>query len=206
MGSGVVGERETWTTEEFGTSHEGAVGVLLTDGSVPPPVYFDSASGTSGQSVSQWSVYDGRHPHGPRAGTLRAVCSCGWTGPEHPLDWEAIGETELEEAGDEQADACLRDWDGHTARVEATTVPLPATVTDLLRRLEEEIDKLTQDSPIAAVRATRRMEITAERVGYWAARSTRHDLNAVQAAAALGLDENTARKTMARLGRWSPYT
>ncbi|MYR88696.1 hypothetical protein GTY41_28215 [Streptomyces sp. SID685] len=29
------GERETWTTGEFGSSHAGAVGVLLADGTVP---------------------------------------------------------------------------------------------------------------------------------------------------------------------------
>ncbi|MER7513074.1 hypothetical protein ABTX82_32685 [Streptomyces lavendulae] len=29
---GVMGERETWMTEEFGASHEGAVEVLLADG------------------------------------------------------------------------------------------------------------------------------------------------------------------------------
>lgn len=32
------GERETWTTDEFGSAHAGAVGVLLADGTVPPPV------------------------------------------------------------------------------------------------------------------------------------------------------------------------
>ncbi|MCX4632043.1 hypothetical protein [Streptomyces sp. NBC_01443] len=40
-----MGERETWTTEEFGTSHEGTVGVLLADGSVPGPAYFDTRVG-----------------------------------------------------------------------------------------------------------------------------------------------------------------
>ncbi|MCX5129979.1 hypothetical protein OG898_28345 [Streptomyces sp. NBC_00193] len=29
------GRRETWTTEEFGSSHSGAAGVLLADGTVP---------------------------------------------------------------------------------------------------------------------------------------------------------------------------
>lgn len=67
------GERETWTTEEFGTSHEGAVGVLLADGSVPPPVFFDMSSGGSGQAVSQWSTYDGRYPRVPRPHCARGV-------------------------------------------------------------------------------------------------------------------------------------
>ncbi|MFG2622598.1 hypothetical protein ACGFXC_33790 [Streptomyces sp. NPDC048507] len=197
--------RDTWTTEEFGASHEGWVGVLLDDGSVPGPVYFDTGSGSAGQSVTQWSVYDGRSARIPRAAALRAVCSCGWNGPEHRLDWALIGAADLEEAGDEQADACDRDWDGHTARVEAGAVPLPDSVTALLAQLEEEIDRLTTTSPVAGVRAARRLEVTAERAGYWAARGTRADLTTAQAAAALGLDEKAAKRLMARFGRWSPY-
>ncbi|MFE9560214.1 hypothetical protein ACFYM0_03815 [Streptomyces sp. NPDC006487] len=197
--------RETWTTEEFGSSHAGAVGVLLADGTVPDPVYFDSASGPGGQSVSQWSVYDGRWPHTPRAAALRAVCSCGWAGTARRLDWEAIGDQDLDDGGEDQADACLKDWAAHTDQVEARAVPLPETVTTLLESLEEEIGKLTKTSPVAAVRAARRLEVTAERVGYWAARGTANDLDTGRAATALGLDEDAARKLMARFGRWSPY-
>lgn len=160
-----MARRETWTTEEFGSSHAGAVGVLLADGTVPGPVYFDSASGGGGEAVSQWNVYDGRSDRVPRAAALRAVCSCGWSGPEHRLDWEVVAEQDLVEGGDEQADACEQDWDGHTVQVEATTVPLPDTVITLLEQLEQEIDKLTRTSPVAAVRAARRLEVTAERVG-----------------------------------------
>lgn len=202
--SGAVGRRETWTTEEFGTSHAGAVGVLLADGTVPDSVYFDSGSGSGGEAVAQWSVYDGRFTCPSRAASLRAVCSCGWAGPAHRLDWGAIGDQDLVDGGDEQADACARDWDEHTAEVEARTVPLPESVTTLLERLEEEIGKLTKTSPVAAVRAARRLEVAAERMGYWAARSTANDLDAAQAAAHLGLDENATRTLMARFGRWSP--
>ncbi|MGW1642668.1 hypothetical protein [Streptomyces lavendulae] len=199
-----MGEREVWVTEEFGASHEGAVEVLLAAGTVPKPVYFDVGSGTAGRQVSQWSVYDGR-PGIPRAAALRAVCSCGWKGPEQQLDWEAIGQQDLAEAGDGQADACERAWDAHTAAVEASTIPLPETITMLLEQLEEEIDKLAKTSPIAAVRAARRTEITAGHIGYWAARSTLHDHTPNQAAAALGLTESAARSELARLGRYHPY-
>ncbi|WP_327302171.1 hypothetical protein OG730_00370 [Streptomyces sp. NBC_01298] len=201
----MVSRRETWTTEEFGTSHTGAVEAVLADGTVPPPVYFDAGSGGGGDPVSQWSVYDGHWPHTPKAAALRAVCSCGWTGPEHRLDWEAIGDQDLEDGGSEQADAGERDWDGHTTEVETTTVPLPETVTTLLERLEAEIARLTKTSPVAGVRAARHLEIVAERVGYWAARDTAADLDTAQAAAHLGLNEDAARKLMARFGRWSPY-
>ncbi|MGW7059520.1 hypothetical protein ACWGHM_13355 [Streptomyces sp. NPDC054904] len=200
-----MGEREMWTAKEFGRSHEGWVGVVLADGTVPGTVFFVSGSGSSGRSVSQWSVYDGRRFRGPRAAAVRAVCCCGWTGPDHRLDWALIGDRELVEAGDGQADACVRDWDGHIVQVEATTTPLPEAITVLLERLEEEIEKLTKTAPVAAVRAARRMEVTAGRVGYWAANGARADLSTEQAAAALGLNEDATRSLLARFGGWSRY-
>ncbi|MGW7575666.1 hypothetical protein [Streptomyces sp. NPDC054765] len=200
-----MGERETWTTEEFGSSHAGAVGVLLADGTVPAPVFFDTGSGAGGQPVSQWSVYDGGVAHGPRAAALRAVCSCGWNGPEYTLDWDAIGERKLIEGAHDTADTCMEDWDSHTAEVEQSAIPLPETVTTLLAVLQEEIEKLAKTSPLAAVRAARRLEVTAGQVGYWPAHDARQDTTAEQAAAALGLNEDAARKLMARFGGWSPY-
>ncbi|MEJ8653693.1 hypothetical protein WKI65_38015 [Streptomyces sp. MS1.AVA.3] len=200
-----MGERETWTTEEFGSSHEGAVGVLLADGTVPAPVFFDTSSGADGQSVSQWNVYDGQIAHGPRAAALRAVCSCGWNGREHKLDWESIGEQKLIEAAHGTADTCMEDWDTHTAEVDQSAIPLPETVTALLDQLHEEIEKLAKTSPLAAVRAARRLEVTAGQVGYCPAHDARQDTTAEQAAAALGLNEDAARKLMARFGHWSPY-
>ncbi|MFJ5548738.1 hypothetical protein [Streptomyces sp. NPDC093225] len=191
-------------TDEFGASHEGAVGVLVEDGTVPDPVYFDSVSGPGGRSVSQWSVYDGRQGR-PRAAVLRAVCSCGWAGQRHRLEWEMTGADELAEAGDGQAAACERDWDGHTAEVAARAVPLPETVTVLLEQVEVEIDKLTATSPVGGVRAVRALEILAGRLGYWAARGARSDRDAGQAATALGLSEGAARRLLARLGGWSPH-
>ncbi|GAA3386401.1 hypothetical protein [Streptomyces racemochromogenes] len=197
-------DRETWTTEEFGRSHAGSVGVLLPDGSVPPPALFDTGSGPDVHESSHWSVYDGRFPHIPRAAALRGVCSCGWTGPEHALDWEAIGDQDLEGAADEQADACCQDWDDHTTAVEAVTIPLPEPVTSLLAQLEAEIAKLAETSPLAALRAVRRTETVIGGVGYWAARCAQQDSTPAQAAAALGLTENAARRELDRLLRGNP--
>ncbi|RPF43648.1 hypothetical protein EDD96_0150 [Streptomyces sp. Ag109_G2-6] len=201
----MAGDRETWTTEEFGTSHEGWVGVLLADGTVPAPALFDTGSGPDVHQTSHWSVYDGRFTHIPRAAALRGTCSCGWSGPEHPLDWDAIGRQDLEDAADEQADACCQEWDEHTTAVEAATIPLPESVTHLLEQLQAEIGKLGDDSPLAAVRAVRRLEAAARAAGYWVARSAQHDATPAQAATALGLTEAAARRELARLGRWSPY-
>ncbi|MEU6867502.1 hypothetical protein ABZ924_30395 [Streptomyces sp. NPDC046876] len=79
---------ETWTAEEYGRSHESRVGVLLADGMVPKPVYFDSDSGGFGWEVTHWSLYDGQGPDSPRpqAHSLRGECSCGWTGTPGTLD------------------------------------------------------------------------------------------------------------------------
>ncbi|MEU5208750.1 hypothetical protein [Streptomyces sp. NPDC020742] len=200
-----MGGRETWTTEEFGSSHAGAVGVLLADGTVPAPVFFGMSSGAGGESVSQWNVYDGSFARGPRAAALRAVCSCGWHGPKHELDWDAIGDQELIEAAGGTADTCLEDWDEHTAEVERSTLPLPETVIALLAQLQAEIEKLAKTSPLAAVRAARRLEVAAAQVGYWPAHDARQGTTPEQAAAALGLDEDAARKLLAHFGRWSPY-
>ncbi|MFD3418826.1 hypothetical protein [Streptomyces decoyicus] len=198
-------ERETWTTEEFGSSHAGAIGVLLADGTVPAAAFFDTNSGAGGQSVSHWSIYDGRFAHVPRAAALRAVCSCGWNGPEHELSWDVIGDWRLIEAASGTADMCTQDWDAHTVEVEQSAIPLPESVTALLTQLEEEIEKLAKTSPLSAVRAARWLEVSAVQVGYWAAHDARRDTTAEQAASALGLNEDAARKLMARFGRWSPY-
>ncbi|MFE1057027.1 DsbA family protein [Streptomyces rochei] len=199
------GERETWTTEEFGTSHEGAVGVLLADGSVPAPVFFDMSSGGGGQAVSQWTTYDGRSPRVPRAAALRAVCSCGWTGPARALDWDQIGDQPLTEAAGGTADTCTQDWDTHTAEVDQSAIPLPETFTDLLARVVAEIETLAKSSPLAALRAARQLEVAAARTAYWPAHETRQDTPLERAASALGLDEDAARRLMARFGGWSPY-
>ncbi|MFE6849003.1 hypothetical protein [Streptomyces sp. NPDC057686] len=197
-------DRETWTTDEFGASHEGWVEVLLDDGSVPPPAFFNTGLGLCVYETSHWSVYDGRYRPIPRAAALRAACACGWRGPEYRLDWAAIGEQDLGAAGADQADTCSGDWEGHAEAIEATTIPLPETVTSLLEQLEAEIDKLGNSSPLAAVRAARRTEVTARQAGYLAARNARHDAAPGRAAAALGLDEDRARAELARLGRWNP--
>ncbi|MER7982868.1 hypothetical protein [Streptomyces sp. NPDC095817] len=198
--------RETWTTEEFGSCHTGAVGVVLDDGTVPRPVYFDASSSGGGQAVSQWTVYDGRPRQGPRAAALRAVCSCGWNGPEQRLDWEEIGDQDLQMVGAGAADTGTRDWDVHTVEVERSAVPLPEAVTILLEQVEVEVEKLAKSSPLAAIRAARRLEVLAAQTAYWPARDARRDADLGQAAAALGLDESGARTLLTRFGRWSPYS
>ncbi|MGW2996777.1 hypothetical protein ACWDA9_35420, partial [Streptomyces sp. NPDC001193] len=83
----------------LGAAHEGSVGVLLSDGTEPGPVYFDVGSGPDMPSSTEWHAYDGRRGR-PRAALLRGSCSCGWRGAaEYPLDWTTLaGDQPLYEA------------------------------------------------------------------------------------------------------------
>ncbi|MFB7910803.1 hypothetical protein ACFC1T_30645 [Kitasatospora sp. NPDC056076] len=199
-------KQETWTTDEFGASHTGSVGVLLAGGTVPKPAYIMMTEHGAGLTTAQWTVYDGHSRLAPRAHALRAVCSCGWSGPEHPLDWGQIGEQRLGEAAAEPADTCEQEWDQHTVEVEKSAVALPEDLAEVLHGLGEAIEKLAQNSPLAALRAARLLEVTAERTAYWPAHDARRDLGLAATAAALGLDEDGARHLLARFGRWSPYS
>ncbi|MET7826818.1 hypothetical protein ABZT23_19270 [Streptomyces sp. NPDC005386] len=98
----------------------------------------------------------------------------------------------------------MRDWDKHTVEVERSAVPLPEAVTTLLAQLETEVEKRAKSSPLAAIRAARRLEVLAAQTAYWPACDARRDAEPGQAAAALGLDESGARALLARFGRWSP--
>ncbi|WP_316528189.1 hypothetical protein [Kitasatospora brasiliensis] len=201
-----MGEWETWTTDEFGASHEGSVGVLLADGTVPEPAYLMLTEHGAGRTTRLWHAYDGSSGLRPRAHALRAVCSCGWSGPAYPLDWDSIGERRLGEAALDVAETCEQEWDGHTVEVEKAAVALPEELAELLGRLADGIEELVKDSPLAALRAARLLEVTAERTAYWAAHDARRDLSLADTATGLCLSEDGARELLARFGRWSPYS
>ncbi|MFK0203336.1 hypothetical protein [Streptomyces lavendulae] len=69
-------------TDEFGTSHERAVEVLLVDGTVPAPVYSTQAPGPSGNTC-RGGVSMKAAQHIPQAAALRAARSCDRKGSEH---------------------------------------------------------------------------------------------------------------------------
>ncbi|GAA1592889.1 hypothetical protein [Streptomyces globosus] len=195
---------ESWTTEEYGRSHEGRVGVLLADGAVPGPVYFDGIS-VSGSTVRHWSVYDGSdHPRRPQAHALRAECACGWKGRPRTVDWEAAGDLPFREHGSRTAEWCLEDWDQHTTAVHQTTIPLPAELRALLEDVAAAIEKLAEDAPVAAVKAARELEVIAARTAHWPAHQARAE-DPETVAAALGLNAGETRALLARFGGWSPY-
>lgn len=197
---------ELWRTDEYGKSHEGRVGVLDADGSVPGAVYVDSNSGSSGWEVRHWSVYDGEGPYTPRprADVLRAECSCGWAGQAHRIDWAAAGRRPFREHGQESAGRCLEDWDTHIEAVGDSTIPLPAELSALLSSVGTAIEKLGEDSPAAALKAARALELIAQRTAHWPAHDARGQDPAV-VAAALGLNVADTRRLLARYGGWSYY-
>ncbi|WP_234350011.1 hypothetical protein [Streptomyces sp. WM4235] len=197
---------ETWTSDEYGRSHEGRVGVLLDDGSVPKPVYFDSASGSSGWEVSHWSVYDGAGTYQPRpkAHLLRAECSCGWTGTGHTVDWTTVGEAPFHESGLPTADRCEEDWDTHLRDVATATIPLPTALEALFQTITAAIENLAQDSPTAALKAARTLELIAQRTAYWPAHDAR-DQDPKRVAVDLGLSVDGTRALLARFGGRHPH-
>ncbi|MGW6971520.1 hypothetical protein [Streptomyces sp. NPDC054952] len=192
---------ETWTSDEYGRSHEGRVGVLLDDGMVPKPVYFDSASGSSGWEVRHWSVYDGAGTYQPRpkAHALNAECSCGWTGTRHTIDWTAAGDLPFHESGLPTAEQCEEDWDTHIRAVANTTISLPAELEALLQTVTAAIENLAQDSPTAAIKAARTLELIAQRTAHWPAHDAR-DQDPQSVAADLGLSMDATRALLARFG------
>ncbi|MGW7579794.1 hypothetical protein ACWGKU_20410 [Kitasatospora sp. NPDC054768] len=172
-------------------------------------MYIQTTEHGAGQTTSQWYVYDGRDHltyDAPRADKLRSVCSCGWAGPSHPLDWDQIGEQSLHEAAGDLAAECEQEWDGHAAEVDKSAVALPDDVAELVRLLGEKLEALGQTSPLAALRAARQLEVTAERAAYWPAHEVRRNIDLEEAASALGLNEDDTLSLLGRFGRRSLYS
>ncbi|MCZ0982950.1 hypothetical protein O1L60_39350 [Streptomyces diastatochromogenes] len=178
--------------------------MLLADGTVPKPVYFDSYSGGFGWEVTHWSVYDGQDPYTPRpqAHSLRGECSCGWTGTPRPLDPASTAADDddgraFREAGMEHAEDCRTDWNAHIVTVTESTIPLPAELDALLETLSSQLEDLADTSPVAALKAARALEVMARQSAYWPARDAQR-LDRAEVAAGLGLNEAAAGELLER--------
>ncbi|MFD7030215.1 hypothetical protein ACFWAR_19450 [Streptomyces sp. NPDC059917] len=168
-------------------------------------MYIDSSSGGYGWEVSHWSVYDGgAFPKRPRAHALQGECSCGWRGEPRAVDWTTAGDLPLGEYGAERAGECQDDWDRHLAAVAATTVPLPTDLDTLLQDVAATIERLGRDTPTAALKAARSLELIAARAAHGAAHDARGE-DPEKVAAALGLNVGDSRALLARYGGWSHY-
>ncbi|MGW8487431.1 hypothetical protein [Streptomyces sp. NPDC055886] len=187
-----------WSTEEFGASHKGQPGVVLTDGTEPGPVYFDTGSGPDVHESTSWWVYDGTF-RAPVAANLRGACSCGWRGERlYPVDWDNVDRREpyaYDTTGPEQ------DWDQHIAEVEAGAVPLPDDVAELLGKVEERLDNLADDAPLAALRAVAALERITQYAGRMAANGVfADDPTGERAGLALGISPDKACSRLAHYG------
>ncbi|MFD9339563.1 hypothetical protein ACFWBF_35060 [Streptomyces sp. NPDC060028] len=169
---------------------------------MPKPVYFDGNSSV-GHTSEFWAAYGGRPFYGPRAHLLRAVCECGWTGTEYPLDWERIGDKPLHEDEPTYLDAenCRDDWDRHIETVEASTIAFPGEVDDLLTQMTEALDRLLGESPAAALKAARRLEILARGIGYDAAQAAHRSMEPEEVGTALGITGDHAEDLLDRYRR-----
>ncbi|MEV5877312.1 hypothetical protein AB0L75_24365 [Streptomyces sp. NPDC052101] len=130
---------------------------------------------------------------------LRGSCSCGWRGTSrYPIDWSQVDgfhPYEYDTSGP------YEDWAQHIAEVEARSVPLPEDVTDLVGRLDERLNSLADQAPLAALKVVAALERIAENVGRRAASDVQADeLSWETVAKALGLTEDDAR---ARLFHYS---
>ncbi|MEV5605766.1 hypothetical protein AB0L33_30450 [Streptomyces sp. NPDC052299] len=189
-----------WHTEEFGASHRGRPGAVLPDGTEPKPVVFDSGSGTHFHQTSDWWVYDGHTRGAPRASALRGACSCGWRSSTlHPIDWQqaaAEGPEWYDTSGPHD------DWKQHMTDVEHRSVPIPEDVTALLARLQERLDILADDAPLATLRIIAALESFTAEAGAVAAPTARADDQSWDTiATGLGLTESEARTRLHRYAR-----
>lgn len=143
-----------WERDGF-ASHEGSVGVLLTDGSEPPPAVYDIGSGANFYETTDWWVYDGTL-RAPLADRMRGKCSCGWRGEKsYPIEWD---EVRRDDPYAYDTSAPRHDWGEHLDDVEARTVPLPADIIELLSQLRSRLEILSDDAPLAALKAVNELE------------------------------------------------
>ncbi|WLQ45623.1 hypothetical protein P8A22_37995 (plasmid) [Streptomyces laculatispora] len=185
-----------WETMEFGAAHEGRPGVVLADGTEPKPVYFDTGSGANMHESSDWWIYDGTLG-APVATQLRGSCSCGWRGEtRYPLDWETV-----ERHSPERHDTCgpENDWDQHITEVADRAVPIPEELTALLAQVDQRLNALAGEAPLAALRAIATLEHTLTQAGRTAALNAEADDTAGNTIGpGLGLPDRDARSRLLR--------
>ncbi|MEU7017615.1 hypothetical protein [Streptomyces sp. NPDC046385] len=156
----------SWKRERF-DSHEGAVGVLLADGSEPGPVSFDMGGGTYFHESTDWWVYTGKLRR-PTATAMRGRCACGWRGGrEFPIDWAKVDRGNLAAY---DVSGPREDWEAHLDEVVSRSVPLPQDVAELLKRLHERLDELVDAHPLTVLRAVGELETDLASFGLMATR------------------------------------
>ncbi|MFF5638668.1 hypothetical protein [Streptomyces sp. NPDC012825] len=193
----VYGVREGWRREGF-ESHEGAVGVLLADGSEPGPVFFDLGSGSTFHESTSWWHYDGEFRR-PTAISMRGRCACGWRGAKrYVIDWEKVREDDDPDTYDTSGP--YGEWKAHLDDVAGRAVALPKDLAALLGQVRERIDRMwleddTTRGYAAMLRVCGALEAIVTETGPEAARALarEHDEAMPAVAEALGMTEKAAR-------------
>ncbi|GGY77649.1 hypothetical protein OHA57_38405 (plasmid) [Streptomyces anulatus] len=130
----------------------------------------DGGSGSNFHESNDWWIYSGELRR-PRATSLRGACSCGWRGEtSYPLSWEDVDRNAPHLYDTRQL---KDDWARHIDDVEARAVPVPDVLVALLDQVEQELDRLAGDAPLAALRAISRLEHVIAEAGYAAAYGAR---------------------------------
>ncbi|MFF4104277.1 hypothetical protein [Streptomyces sp. NPDC001903] len=178
----------------LGAAHEGSVGVLLSDGTEPGPVYFDVGSGPDMPSSTEWHAYDGRRGR-PRAMLLRGSCSCGWRGAaEYRLDWTTLAADQPLYEADVDLTGPIGDYEAHVSVVRDAAVPLPAELTGLLTELVRQLDVLAVEEPLVVLKALADLRYVIGQTGQDAAYELAAlDVPLEDVATALGTSETAAR-------------
>ncbi|MFI1941231.1 hypothetical protein ACH44C_29330 [Streptomyces purpureus] len=154
-------------------------------------------SGGHFPTSTDWWIYDGTCG-APRAERMRAACACGWRAQvSYPIDWSQV---RRREPYTYDTSPLAQDWKIHIEDVEARTVPLPAELADLLQRLDQHLDRLAEDAPLAALKAVRALETIIATTGPAAAFMTVSgaEIPWSRIAEGLGTTESEARSRLRR--------
>ncbi|MFF2236291.1 hypothetical protein [Streptomyces anulatus] len=91
------------------------------------------------------------------------------------------------------------DWARHIDDVEARAVPVPDVLVALLDQVEQELDRLAGDAPLAALRAISRLEHVIAEAGDAAAYGSEADARSgTLIGPGLGLPEHEGRRRLLR--------
>ncbi|MFB6654110.1 hypothetical protein ACFCZ4_32630 [Streptomyces microflavus] len=129
------------------------------------------------------------------AAELRGACACGWRGEtRYPLDWESADRQapDLYDTSWPQGD-----WARHITEVESGAVPVPEKLAALLDQAELQLDKLSFDAPLSALRAISRLKRIVTETGRRAAYGAEADAKSgAPIGPGLGLPEDEARQRL----------
>ncbi|MFE5773315.1 hypothetical protein ACFQ7O_33745 [Streptomyces sp. NPDC056485] len=172
----------TWVDETG--RHEGVVVAVLPDGREAPPV--EAVGGSTAWWDSDGTVSE-------RAVAVKSACGCGWrANTTHPVVWGDVTATE----GEEARTGPFADWEYHVTTIEGL---IPRDVEQMLTALQNRITELSTTSPVTALRAIARLQVTTPTLALETVRTARHAMVSWEAiGTALGCTRQSAHERYAR--------